>query len=106
MSLKPIYQQLNIDNKLTKKRIRTKEFNSFADNYRKEANCNFMLDLLFLPTAKYGMKFLLVCLDIASRKFDMEPIKDKTSTIVLKAFQMHQKDLDKAFFFDSSLLCL
>jgi hypothetical protein len=48
MSLKPIYQQLNIDNKLTKKRIRTKEFNSFEDNYRQEANCNFMLDLLFL----------------------------------------------------------
>ena len=88
MSLKPIYQQLNIDNKLTKKRIRNqKEYNSFEDNYRKEANCNFMLDLLFLPTAKYGFKFLLVCLDIASRKFDMEPIKDKTSTIVLKAFQ-------------------
>ena len=87
MSLKPIYSLLNIDNKLTKKRVRTKEFNSFSDNYRLEANCNFMLDLLFLPTAKYGMKFLLVCLDIASRKFDMEPIKDKTSTIVLKAFK-------------------
>jgi hypothetical protein len=88
MSLKPIYQQLNIDNKLTKKRIRNqKEYNSFEDNYRQEANCNFMLDLLFLPTAKYGMKFLLVCLDIATRKFDMEPIKDKTSTIVLKAFK-------------------
>jgi hypothetical protein len=46
-----------------------------------------MLDLLFLPTAKYGMKFLLVCLDIATRKFDIEPIKDKTSTIVLQAFK-------------------
>jgi hypothetical protein len=87
MSLKPIYSLLNIDNKLTKKRIRTKEYNSFSDNYRREANCNFMLDLLFLPTAKYGMKFLLVCLDIATRKFDIEPIKDKTSTIVLKAFK-------------------
>ena len=87
MSLKPIYSLLNIDNKLTKKRIRAKEYNSFSDNYRREANCNFMLDLLFLPTAKYGMKFLLVCLDIATRKFDIEPIKDKTSTIVLKAFK-------------------
>ena len=87
MSLKPIYSLLNINNKLTKKRVRTKEFNSFSDNYRREANCNFMLDLLFLPTAKYGMKFLLVCLDIATRKFDIEPIKDKTSTIVLKAFK-------------------
>ena len=88
MSLKPIYSLLNIDNKLTKKRIRSqREYNSFEDNYRREANCNFMLDLLFLPTAKYGMKFLLVCLDIATRKFDIEPIKDKTSTIVLKAFK-------------------
>ena len=52
MSLKPIYSLLNIDNKLTKKRVRTKEYNSFSDNYRREAYCNFMLDVKLTVISK------------------------------------------------------
>ena len=88
MSLKPIYSLLNIDNKLTKKRVRSeREYNSFEDNMRLEANCNYMSDILFLPTAKYGFKYLLIVLDIATRQFDCEKLKNKDSTTVLKAFK-------------------
>ena len=37
---------------------------------RLEANCNYMSDILFLPTAKYGFKYLLIVLDIATRYHD------------------------------------
>ena len=58
MSLKPIYNLLNINDKLTERRIRSqREYNSFEDNMRLEANCNYMSDILFLPTAKYGFKY-------------------------------------------------
>ena len=88
MSLKPIYSLLNIDNKLTKKRVRSqREYNSFEDNMRLEKNCNYMSDILFLPTAKYGFKYLLIVLDIATRQFDCEKLKNKDSTTVLKAFK-------------------
>ena len=88
MSIKPIYSLLNIDNKLTKKRVRSqREYNSFEDNMRLEANCNYMSDILFLPTAKYGFKYLLIVLDIATRQFDCEKLKNKDSTVVLKAFK-------------------
>ena len=76
MSLKPIYSLLNIDNKLTKKRVRSqREYNSFEENMRLEKNCNYMSDILFLPTAKYGFKYLLIVLDIATRQFDCEKLK-------------------------------
>jgi len=88
MSLKPIYSLLNIDNKLTKKRVRSqREYNNFEDNIRLEKNCNYMSDILFLPTAKYGFKYLLIVLDIATRQFDCEKLKNKDSTTVLKAFK-------------------
>ena len=88
MSLKPIYNLLNIDNKLTKKRVRSqREYNNFEDNMRLEAHSNYMSDILFLPTAKYGFKYLLIVLDIASRQFDCEKLKNKDSTTVLKAFK-------------------
>jgi len=88
MLLKPVYNLLNIDNKLTKKRVRSqREYNNFEDNIRLEKNCNYMSDMLFLPTAKYGFKYLLIVLDIASRQFDCEKLKNKDSTVVLKAFK-------------------
>ena len=100
MSLKPIYYLLNIDNKLTKKRVRSQkgEYNSFEDNMRLEANCNYMSDILFLPTAKYGFKYLLIVLDIATRQFDCEKLKNKDATVVLKAFKKicnNSKNLSK-----------
>jgi hypothetical protein len=46
-----------------------------------------MSDILFLPTAKYGYKYLLIVLDIATRQFDCEKLKNRDSTTVLKSFK-------------------
>ena len=78
---------MNTNDKLTKKRIRSqREYNIFEDNIRLEANCNYMSDILFLPTAKYGFKYLSIVLDIVTRQFDCEKLK-KDATVVLKAFK-------------------
>lgn len=44
-------------------------------------------DLLHLPTAKFGFKFLLVVVDTYSRHFDAQPMKDRTAKDCLKAFE-------------------
>jgi hypothetical protein len=86
--LKPIYNQLGIDTKLTKRRYRKKEvFNSIKDNTRLEENSNFMADIAEFPTAKFGNKYLLVVVDVASDEFDMQEMKNKDADTVLKAFQ-------------------
>jgi hypothetical protein len=46
-----------------------------------------MADILFLPTAKLGYKYLFVICDLASGGFDIGPIKDKESDTVLKAMK-------------------
>jgi hypothetical protein len=43
-------------------------------------------DLLYLPTAVFGYKFLLVVVDNHTRHFDAEPIKKRDSGEVAKAF--------------------
>ena len=43
-------------------------------------------DLLFLPNDN-GYKYALVCVDVATRKTDAEPIKDKQPKTVLKALK-------------------
>jgi hypothetical protein len=63
------------------------KYNTYRANMRLEADCTVMIDVLFLPTAKFGFKYLLVAQDIATRKFDMVPLKFKDSTTVLKAFK-------------------
>ena len=45
-----------------------------------------MCDLLFLPETKQGYKYLLVCVDLATNLFDIEPLKTKTPEETLKAF--------------------
>ncbi len=45
------------------------------------------MDLLFLPTAKFGFKYLVVVVDNCSNEIDFEPIKDKNPITVLNAFK-------------------
>ena len=55
---------------------------------------NAQADLIFLPTAKYGFKYLLVVVDLQSKKFDCEPLKDKKSDLVAKAFsRIYERDI-------------
>jgi hypothetical protein len=46
---------------------------------------NFMADLLFLPTTKKDYKYAFVIVDLATDKFDIEPMTNKNSSDVLKA---------------------
>lgn len=54
--------------------------------YPKE-DYNFMSDLLTLPETKNKFKYLLVVVDVASREFDIEPLKTKKPDEVLKAYK-------------------
>ena len=60
---------------------------------------NYQIDLMDLPEPKQnnGFKYLLTCIDIYSRKVDIEPIKTKTGDTVLKAFKsiIHRMGLCK-----------
>ena len=46
-----------------------------------------MADIMYLPTAKFGYKYLLVCLDLANNEFDMEPMKHKDADTTHKAIK-------------------
>ena len=56
-------------------------FQDFKPNYTNQA------DILYLPTAKYGYKYLLVVVDDCTRKFDAYPLKTESSQAVLNGFK-------------------
>jgi hypothetical protein len=56
-------------------------FNVLTPNFLQQA------DLLFLPTASFGYKYLLVVVDANTLKVDAEPLKKKDSIEVLKALE-------------------
>ena len=62
-------------------RLNVPTFQNFIPNYTNQA------DILNLPTAKYGYKYLFVVVDTNTRKFDAYPLKDESSTSVLNAFK-------------------
>lgn len=71
--------------KFTKAPKKQKKFNKVKDNIPLAEDYNFEADLLFLPTAKFGYKYLLIIVDLATDEFDIEPLKNKTADGVLKA---------------------
>ena len=83
---KNLLRELNIDDKTTKRVNKPESFNHVKDIPLIE-NANMMCDLLFLPTAKFGYKYLFVIVDLATNLFDMEPIKAKTPETCLKAMK-------------------
>jgi len=80
-----LFKKLNIDTTLTKRVNKSKSSNKVKDNIPLVADYNMMADLLFLPTARFGLKYLFVIVDLATDKFDCEPIISKDSNVVLKA---------------------
>jgi hypothetical protein len=78
---------LNIDETKTSPVKREKQYTKVNLQIPLVENYNQMADLLFLPTTKQGYKYLLVICDLASKKFDIEPIKNKTSKSVLEAMK-------------------
>ena len=82
-----IYKKLNIkkdsivfDLVTTPKDLKELHHKSYTKNSTQNA------DLLFLPNDQ-GFKYALVCVDIATRKIDAEPLKTKKPTEVLKALK-------------------
>jgi hypothetical protein len=84
---KDLLDELEIDETFTKtKRRKQSEYNHVKDNIPMKANQNMMADILFLPNDN-GYKYLLVVVDLATDKFDMEPLKTKKAFEVLLAMK-------------------
>ncbi|MEN9946855.1 MAG: Maverick-related virus strain Spezl [Pseudomonadota bacterium] len=81
--MKAILKKFNINEKLTKPRLKQKQFNEIQYNVPMIEDYNFMADLLHLPTTYEGYKYLLVVVDLASKEFDIQPMKttDSKSTV-------------------------
>lgn len=86
-SFKTLLDGLNIDESFSKVLPTPKSFNKIKENIPLVADYNAMCDVLFLPTAKLGYKYLFVIVDLATNKFDIEPIKNKDDDVVLKAMK-------------------
>ena len=79
--------QLGIDETFTKEVKKPKQFNHIKNNIPLQKNFNFMADLIELPITKQKFKYLLVCDDLATDEFDIEPLKNKDAATVLTALQ-------------------
>jgi hypothetical protein len=92
-NIKSLIKSFGGDEKLTKKRYKKRRSggrepeNSVHDNTGNEKNAVMMIDILMLPTAQFGFKYLLVATDIITRAFDIQPMKNKDADTVLKAFK-------------------
>ena len=56
-------------------------------NNIREANYLHQVDLLYLPTDKFGYKYAVVVVDVFNSKSDAEPLKSKTSLAVKGALE-------------------
>ena len=81
-----LLEHYNLDNSFTEVKQKVK-YDKFKENTYPKQDCNFSMDLLFLPTARYGFKYLVVVVDNWSNEIDFEPIKIKTPDVVLNAFK-------------------
>ena len=81
-----VLEHFGIDNAYTEVKRKVK-YDKFKENTYPKQDYNFSMDLLFLPTAKFGFKYLVVIVDNWSNEIDFEPIKNKKPETVLKAYQ-------------------
>jgi len=80
-----IKNELNILSTIPKKE-QPFEIPKISNNILKK-NVIHQADLLFLPTDKFGYKYALVVVDVYNKKCDAEPLKNKDSEAVTKAFK-------------------
>ena len=86
--MKDILQKLGINEEYTKAvKLPKKRFNKVKDNVPHVPHYNYEADLLTLPTTKQGYNALLVVVDLGNDCFDIEPIKNKEASTILKAFE-------------------
>ncbi len=86
-----IIKELGIDENYTKPPRKQKKFNHVRDNIPLLEDYNHMADILVLPNTAgvngNGFRYLLVCTDIATNEFDIEPLKNKDSKTTLEALK-------------------
>ncbi len=85
--MKSILSNLGIDETYTKEVNKPKYFTKVKDNIPHKADWNFMADLIEMPLTKKKNKYILVCVDLATREFDIEPLKNKEAVTVYNAFK-------------------
>lgn len=85
--MKSILKKFNINEKLTKPRLKQTKFNEIQYNVPMIEDYNMMADLLHLPTTYEGYKYLLVVVDLASKEFDIQPMKDTNSKSTVNAIE-------------------
>lgn len=94
MKFKDILEELEIDetfNKEQRTKKANKKYNSVDENITHEAKIQFQADVLHLPKTTQGNKYLLIVVDIATRTFDIEPMKILNSESCLEALKQIQK---------------
>ena len=82
-----IIKKLGIDETFSKPTKKPKKFTTVKQNIPMKEDMNFMADLLFLPETKDKYRYLLTVFDLASNEFDIEPLKNKEPSDVLKAMK-------------------
>jgi hypothetical protein len=87
-SFSDLLKSFKADTPLTKSAPKEKVFTKIKNNIPMHANWNQMADILYLPVeTKKGYKYGLVVVDLATNKFDIEPLKTKDAVAVLNALQ-------------------
>jgi len=82
-----LLKDLEIDETYTRPIKKQKVFNNIRNRTVQKEDYNMMADLLELPTTSKGYKYLFVIVDLFSREFDIEPIKNKEASTVLNAMK-------------------
>ena len=75
--MQQVLDKLGVDEIFTRPTPKQRVFNHIKDNIPHVANYNYMADLLELPKTRKGFRYLLVMVDLATNKFDIEPMKNK-----------------------------
>jgi len=87
--MKALKQSFGIDDtytKLYRRPTKPSEMTKVKDQIPLIEGYNEMMDILHLPTDKFGYNKLLVVVDIATDAFDMEKMRGETGDETLKAF--------------------
>ena len=87
ISFKSIMDAMDLDEKATRITSSNKHSNKFLNAVVPVANYNGMADLLHFPESKNGYSYLLVYVDLATSKFDVEPMKTTKSKETVEAMQ-------------------
>ena len=82
-----LLKDLDINEEHTKTVKKEKVFTKVRDNICLIKGNNQQMDVLYLPTAQFGYRYLLVCVDLATNQFDIEPMKDLYPVTILNSYK-------------------